>query len=309
MTKSVIQPLESLRLIQYATPVSCFICGTDNTIDAEFCTHCAAPMALAHQVGKRKIRPQMIAVTGAANVGKTVYLGMLIDMLSRQPDRLQLLARGAFSITLQQTTIGALSRCEFPRKTPNEPDRWNWVHCEVRRPKQRKPMELIMPDMAGDAVLQEVDHPHTYRVIRAFLKRCTAAMILIDAPELKDDNRDQDYFTLKLLSYLGELGDGTSSAIWRNRPVALVLTKADQCEECLDDPAGFAEDHAPGLWQHCKERLARHRFFAAGVAGGCAAYDTFTEGRVRVPLRIEPRGIVEPFQWLLDQTASQADKR
>ncbi len=306
MTKSVIQPLESYRLIQYATPVSCFICGTDNTIDAEYCTHCAAPMALAHQANRAKVRPRMIAVVGAANVGKTVYLGMLIDMLSRQPDQLQLLARGAFSINLQQTTMAALSHCEFPRKTPNEPDHWNWVHCEVRRPKQRKPLELIMPDMAGDAVLQEVDHPHTFRVVHSFLSRSSAAMILIDAPQLEDDNRDQDYFTLKLLSYLGELNDSVKGT-WRNRPVALVLTKADQCEDCLDDPARFAESHAPGLWQHCQERLGLHQFFAAGVAGGCAAYDTLSEGRVQVPLRVEPRGIVEPFVWLLDEMVRQPE--
>ena len=307
MTKSVIQPLESLRLIQYATPVPCFLCGTDNTIDAEFCTHCAAPMALAHQAGRARVRPRMIAVPGAANVGKTVYLGTLIDMLSRLPEHLQLLVRGAFSISLQQTTVGALSRCEFPHKTPNEPDRWNWVHCEIRRKKQKKPFELIMPDMAGDAVLQEVDHPHTFRVIRAFLNKCTAAMILVDAPGLQNDRRDQDYFTLKLLSYLGELNDETKGT-WRRRPVALVLTKADQCEECFEDPAGFAEAHAPGLWQHCRARLDCHRFFAAGVAGACAAYDTFTEGRVKVPLRVEPRGIVEPFLWLLDEVAKQPGK-
>ena len=75
MTKSVIQPLESYRLAQYAVPIACYICDTDNTFDAEFCTHCLAPMALAHQANSQKIRPLMIAVVGAADAGKTVYLG------------------------------------------------------------------------------------------------------------------------------------------------------------------------------------------------------------------------------------------
>jgi hypothetical protein len=35
MTKSVIQPLESYRLTQYAVPIPCYICDTDNTFDAE----------------------------------------------------------------------------------------------------------------------------------------------------------------------------------------------------------------------------------------------------------------------------------
>lgn len=300
MTKGVIQPLESYRLAQYAVPISCYICETDNTFDSEFCTHCLAPMALSHQANSQKIHPRMVAVVGASDVGKTVYLGMLMDVLSRQPERMQLLVRGAFSITLQQTTLSALARCEFPQKTPNEPDRWNWVHCQIRQPHRRRLLELIMPDMAGEAVLEEVDHPHTFRIVRSFLQKCTAAMILIDTVKLKEGTREQDYFTMKLLSYLSELSDGAKDG-WSKRPVALIFSKADQCEECLEDPAAYAKAHVAGLWQHCQERFGCHKFFAAGVAGACAWHESMTEGRVQVPLRIEPRGIVEPFEWLLDK--------
>ena len=298
MTKGVIVPLESYRLAQYSMPVICYICEAENRVDAEFCQNCSAPMALAHQSNVQKVRPRMAAVLGASGVGKTVYLGMLMDMLSRQPQRLQVLARGAFSITLQQTTLGALSRCEFPEKTPNEPDRWNWVHCQIRRPKQRWPAELIVPDMAGEAVLEEVDHPHTYRVVTAFLKKCEAAMVLIDAIELQQGKLDQKYFTMKLLSYLAELDEDPAQG-WSQRPVALVFTKADQCDECWEDPARYARTHAAGLWQQCQERFARHKFFAAGVSGACVRRQTRHE-QVQVPLRIEPHGIIEPFEWLLD---------
>jgi len=307
MTKGVILPLESYRLARYAVPIACYVCETDNTFDAEFCTHCSAPMALAHQANSQNIRPRMLAVVGASGAGKTVYLGMLMDVLSRQPQHIQVLARGAFSITLQQTTIAALARCEFPRKTPNEPDHWNWVHCQVRRGKQRQPMELIMPDMAGEAVLEEVDHPHTYRVVRAFLKKCTAAMVLIDAVRLKEDTREQDYFTMKLLSYLSELGNEPKHS-WAKRPVALILTKADQVEECLEDASVYARTHAAGLWQQCRERFGCHQFFGVGVAGACVFHDSLLDGRLLVPLRIEPRGIVEPFEWLLENLAAKAEK-
>ncbi len=90
--------------------------------------------------------------------------------------------------------------------------------------------------------------------------------------------------------------------------MALVFTKADQCEECGDDPDGYAKTHAAGLWQHCQERFAVHQFFAAGVAGACAWRESRTAGRVRVPLRIEPHGIVEPFEWLLEQIKKQGGK-
>jgi hypothetical protein len=51
----------------------------------------------------------------------------------------------------------------------------------------------------------------------------------------------------------------------------------------------------------CQERFGGHRFFAVSVSGSCLSCDTLTEGRLHFPLRIEPHGIVEPFQWLVEQ--------
>ena len=76
---------------------------------------------------------------------------------------------------------------------------------------------------------------------------------------------------------------------------------ADGREECYDDPAGFAQRHAPGLTKVAGEHFRRVRYFATGVVGAWAIRDSYPEGRVRVPLRIEPRGIVEPFAWLVEQ--------
>ena len=292
--------LDSYRLAQYAVQVPCYICDGGNTFDAELCRHCFAPMALAHQASTDKVRPQMLAAIGPSGAGKTVYLGMLLDMLSRQNGDLQMLARGAFSITLQQITMAALSRCEFPTKTPNEPDRWNWVHCQLRAARRRRSIELMMPDMAGEAILEEVEHPGSYPVIQALLKKCAGVMVLVDAMKLREGSLDEDFFTMKLLSYLIEL-DGDRKRGWSRRPIAMVFTKADRCEECFLDPAGYAASHASGLMQHCQERFERFRFFAAGVAGSCAYLPTPDGGRVNIPLRIEPRGIVEPFEWLVSQ--------
>jgi hypothetical protein len=294
--------LDSYRLAQYAVQVPCYVCGQGNTHDSELCRVCYAPMALAHQAKTQKTQPRMIATIGASGVGKTVYLGMLMDMLSRQPHGLQLMARGAFSINMQQTTVSALVRREFPAKTPNEPDRWNWVHCQVGVGKRKKPVELVMPDMAGESILDEVDHPYTYPGVRSFLSRCSGVIILIDPTRARGGNHEQDYFAMKLLSYLIEL-DSDPKRGWPRRPVALVFSKADQCEECFLDPAGFAQSHTSGLWRHCQERFNNCQFFAAGVAGACAYRELPGLGRVRVPLRVEPRGIIEPFEWLIRELA------
>jgi hypothetical protein len=101
---------------------------------------------------------------------------------------------------------------------------------------------------------------------------------------------------MKLLSYLSEINNSKKN-VWRKRPLAVVFSKADECELCFDDPAKFAKTRSPGLWELCQERFGMHQFFASGVAGSCAIRNGL-DGKVRVPLRIEPRGIVEPFQWL-----------
>jgi len=295
-------PMDSYRLAQYAVQVPCYVCDGGNSIDAELCRHCYAPMALAHQANSQDLRPQMVAVIGSSGAGKTVYLGMLMDMLSRRNDRLDMLSRGAFSITLQQVTVGSLTQCRFPDKTPSEPDRWNWVHFQVRAKNRPTPAELIIPDMAGEAILEEIEHPRSYPVIRSFLSNCCGVMVLVDAAKITEGGQDQDFFAMKLVSYLSELKDDRNSKKNQGKdiPLAITFTKADESDICFDDPTGFAEKYSPGLWRHCQERFSIHRYFAAGVAGACGQRSEVGNGRIRVPLRVEPRGIIEPFQWLIE---------
>src|SRR5438067_7777725 len=201
MRANGILEMDSYRLSAYTVPCPCYICGGGNNFDGELCRHCQAPMALAHQATAQKIHPRMIAAIGPSGAGKTVFLGMLTDMLSRQDEHMQLLARGAFSIQLQQHTMASLAHCEFPNKTPNEPDRWHWVHCQVLR-KKHKPAELIMPDLAIESLLAEVRHPNSFPVIRAFLTKCAAVLGRIDAPLAKSADSDGDCHAIQLISSL-----------------------------------------------------------------------------------------------------------
>lgn len=290
--------LDSYRLAQYVHGVPCYVCDEPNVFDAEMCRKCLAPMALAHQSKTQKYLPQMVAVLGASGAGKTVYLGMLMDLLSRPGSPLQVLARGAFSITLQQMTMAALARCEFPDKTSNEPDSWNWIHCLVTAGSRHTGTELILPDMAGEAIVEEVDHPGSFPVIRALLSKCAASLVLIDAIRLEESRHEQEHFAMKVLSFLDEL-PAQSRRGWRDQPIAVVLTKADQAESCFRDPAKFVREHAPGVWRQATERFKQVRFFASGVAGSCAFRLTMGGHRHRIPLRIEPRGIREPFEWTI----------
>jgi len=320
--------MKSSEMVEAALPLLCYVCEAANTRDAEYCCRCSAPMALAHQAMGQTVRPKMVAVLGPSGSGKTVYLGMLLDMLSRQPQQLQVLARGAFSIGLQQATVSALARCEFPAKTGTEPECWNWMHCEIRRdddPASERPsfmerlklrnlrkqsnaaksknlhVELVMPDMAGEAILEEVEHPRTFFVVRSLLRNSAAAMLLIDASELGRGQRDPDFATMKILSCLKEIEARDRGGPTSRRPVALVFTKVDQVEGCRENPEGFARTYAMGTWQRCQQEFRDHAFFAASVTGCCTWMAVRGEGRRQTPLRVEPHGIIEPFEWILEK--------
>ena len=279
--------------------LTCQVCAAPNHADADFCRTCRAPLVLAYEAQWRRTVPRFLAVTGTPGCGKTVYLGMLTDRLSRHGGPLQVLMRGAYSVSLQQEAMAALARRRFPDPTPRDPEGWNWMHCDVLGVPRKRGREIVMPDISGGAIRQEIESPHSLPIVRAFLSRCSAAMLLVDAEAVEQGDADQDYWAVQSLIYLVEMQRRRNMA-WARCPVAVVFTKADASEACRDEPEEFARERTPGLWHQCRERLRRRRFFACSVVGACAAIEILGE-TVPIPLRIEPHGVVEPFRWLVSE--------
>ena len=250
-------PLETYLLAQQAAPIACLVCDHENCCSAARCRNCQAPMALAHQTQSVKKRPHLIAVIGASGAGKTVYLGLLMDMLTRHVGLLRSTARGPMSISLQQTTTTALATGWFPEKTVTTPEHWHWVHCQFNCRRRRRPLELVIPDLSGEALAIETERAGRYPAIRSVLAKCAAVMVLADAERLQAGDHSQDFVTLKLLSLIGELREKNARSRRQRgaerRPLALVLTKADKCDGLMDNPREFAEAHAGAV----VERLPR----------------------------------------------------
>ncbi len=299
-------PLETYLLAQQATPIACLVCDHENCVSAARCRNCSAPMALAHQTRSVKKRPHLIAVLGASGSGKTVYLGLLMDMLTRHVGLLRSTARGPLSISLQQTTTTALATGWFPEKTPPTPEHWHWVHCQFNCRRRRRPLELVIPDISGEALATETERSNRYPAIRSLLAKCAAVMILADAERLQSSDHSHDFLTLKLLSLIGERRDERTRGrrIPERRPLAIVFTKADKVDGLMENPREFAESHAGALWSDCRERFPRHEAFASSVTGATAYRDSYGR-RQHVPLRIEPHGIIEPFSWLMTELDEQ----
>jgi len=279
----------------------CLICQTQNQLEALVCSTCGAPMALIQEAVAQDRDPCIVTVVGDSNVGKTVYLGMLLDMLSKRAEDFEAVPKGAYSVNLQHTVISYLSARQFPPKTAMEVDDWHWAYYQVSRHKRgAKIYDLVLPDMAGEAIAAEVANPKTFKVIRSLLETSAGAILLVDGALAAAGSPQPDFFALKLMTYL----DGVIASKHMQRldtPVAVVLSKADYCPDCFDDPRGFAQTNLNRLWNICESRFTHFEFFAASVVGALGFGSDESQNVVPYPLHIAPHGILEPFEWVLSK--------
>lgn len=280
----------------------CLICDQFNSSDAMLCKTCSAPTAIANDSAAMGRKPSIVSIVGESNVGKTVYLGFLLDMLAQRAGDFEAIPKGAFSIDLQQTVIGYMSRRSFPPKTPMEVNQWYWAYYQVRRRTEgAKWADLVMPDMAGESLSAEVATPQTFAVIRNLLAKSEGTLLLVDAAMAAHGSQNPDFFAMKILSYIDALRAAKREEKVTT-PTAVVLCKADHCPECFDNPRRFVEANLNRLWNLCQSRFENVEFFASSVVGSLAyAAVPGGEGVVPVPLHTALRGVLEPFEWILDQ--------
>jgi len=294
------QIMQSSRYFDANSRHDCVCCG-QASFDSDACSNCQAPLELSRTVQTRGTPPHFVSVLGASGAGKTVYLGFLLDILSKGARNIRGLPNNSFSVAVQEQTIGALEQRRFPDKTASEADSWSWVHYEVRNAKRPKNyLDIVTPDLAGEAIGIEVDHPGTYKAIRCMTQKSKAIMVLFDSVRVRDAGREEDVFALKLASYIQNL-HGTHKKSKKERPprLAIIFTKSDWCPEAKEDPTRFAAEHMPGLMQFCKQSLQDHGFFASSVVGSSASMIDRYGCMEQIPFHIEPYGILEPLEWIM----------
>ncbi len=286
--------------------VDCMICEAPNPAEAILCGKCSAPMALVHDTAEENREPRIISVVGESNVGKTVYLGFLLDMLSRCAKDFEAVPKGPYSIDLQQNVVSYMSNRMFPPKTPMEPNQWYWAYYKTRRKRRKsKWVDLVMPDMAGEALAAEVATPQTFTVIRNLLNKSAGTLMLVDAGLAANGASRPDFFALKMLSYIDAMHSNNGEQRLR-KPIGVVLCKSDFCPESFDDPQRFVEANLNRLWNLCQSRFANVRFFACSAVGSLAYATSGGAGSDRdyvqpIPLHTALHGIMEPFEWIIDQ--------
>lgn len=296
------------QLVDGMPPIAldCACCDQRLSERDDYCPECLTPSSLSHTVATRLGRQSFISVLGASNAGKTVYLGLLLDILSKGPDEFRGMATSAFSVDLQEQVITALERRTFPEKTPSEADLWKWLHCQISMagPKDTRYVDLISPDFAGEAIAMEVNQAGLYPAIKHVVGKSSGLLILCDSMRVRDSGSGEDLFAMKLASYIAQL-HGLSSDASKGRTsgpaVAIVFTKCDGCPEAIEDPTAFAANNTSRLFEFCRRTFSRHAFFAASVAGSSGLVSDSSGRSMRLPFHIQPQGVIEPLQWIVGQ--------
>jgi hypothetical protein len=285
-----------------AERLACLICDNINSANQVLCKVCAAPLQLTRSTLDQGRAPCLVTVLGDSNVGKTVYLGFLLDMLSQRTQDFEALPRDARSVDLPQTVISHMAWRMFPPKTPMEANQWNWACYEVtRRGRGGRVIDLVTPDLPGEAIAAEFTSPATFKIIQSLLNKAAGVLLLVDAAQAAHGSSQPDFFALKTLSYI----ESCTNQAGKRRittPLAIVLTKADYVPECFDDPHQFARANLSRLWNMRERRCSRAEFFASSVVGALGFATRADEQAVRpLPLHTALRGIVEPFEWIVAQ--------
>lgn len=306
MSNSNEQIIQSTRFLGGNGRVTCVCCQQESFNNSGHCSQCHAPIDLSHTSLKRGTPANFVTVLGASGAGKTVFIGMLLDILSKGTNGIQGLPNNSFSVAIQQQTISALESRRFPDKTPAEAEGWQWVHCEVKLPEKRKNcLDIVTPDFAGEAIAAELEHPGTHKAIASVIAQSKAIIVLIDSLGVRDSGRDEDFFAMKMASYILNLHAAKKGSFSSKRkskvPLAIVLTKSDSCSEAMDDPVRFASDSMPGFARFLERNFAVYQFFASGVVGATAMMADHRGYVMEMPLHIEPRGITEPLAWIIRQ--------
>ena len=93
--------------------ITCCCCGGTTIAAAGVCNHCRIPLVVSQSSEDRGIRPGIIPVLGGSGAGKTVYIGMLLDILSKRSHSITGQPNNAFSVAVQQRTVASLERRRF----------------------------------------------------------------------------------------------------------------------------------------------------------------------------------------------------
>ena len=246
------------------------------------------PHAQPGLLAKRLARPQRVGIFGHCGVGKTTLLTVLYrEAVGGRLRGVRLAAGDARTANYLAERILQLESGKVLPATRAETElRLQAYHGTTR-------LELLLKDYQGEHVGLDRDEP-----IREFLRDCDAVWLCLDAGTLADPEarvRRQQEVERLMEDYLADEARPTME-----RPVALVLTKAD----LLDEGAA-----AEGEWTKSFD-MVRHAVWSHCARGGIFAVSSLGRRPAGVASSAaKPFNLAEPLAWLVHSLQAQDEWR
>ncbi len=261
-------------------------------------TRSRSPAAL---LAERLCRPQHLGIFGHRSVGKTTLLTLLYrEAVGGRLPNVRLAAADARTATYLADKILQIEQGQPLPATLTETD----LRFSLYTPEAR--LELVVKDYQGEHVALGRDEP-----IREFLRDCDAVWFCLDVPVLDErvDNLNAELEVQQVVEdYLASEPGGENA-----RPMALVLTKADQLPEASRErqrPESDAPESTPDMEALLGERFPmtrtalerhspQHALLAVSSLGG-----PLTAGG-----DIQPQGFEALIAWVLRALQAQDEAR
>jgi GTPase SAR1 family protein len=240
----------------------------------------------AAALAEKLCRPQRVGLFGHRGVGKTTLLTVLYrEAVAGRLPLLRLAAGDARTANYLSDKILQLETGQRLPATLAETELGFHLYHGSRR------LELVVKDYQGEHVALGRQEP-----IQEFFRDCDAVWLCLDAGMLTDAarrlERQQEVEQL-IEDYLAAEPNRTM-----DRPVALVLTRADLLRKDDDNPSDLAEPL----------EMARHALQTHCPRSGLFAVSALKEGETSA-FTLDPSGFGEPLVWLAEGLQTQDEAR
>jgi len=246
----------------------------------------ARPRSPAASLADRLCRPQHLGIFGHRSVGKTTLLTLLYrEAVAGRLPGVRLAAADARTATYLADKILQLEQGQPLPATLAETDLRFSLYAAGAR------VELAVKDYQGEHVALGRDEP-----IRDFLRDCDAVWLCLDVPSLdaRADNLTAELEVQQVVEdYLSAEPGGENA-----RPMALVLTKADQLPASDAPTEDLLAERFPMTRTALDRHSPNHALLAVSSLGG-----PLTGGG------IEPQGFDALLAWLLRALQAQDEAR
>jgi hypothetical protein len=172
--------------------------------------------------------PLIIGLIGAANAGKTSYLGMIYTLFFNGRKFNEWDFAGSYTLIAWEAQakglkIGTNGKVEFPEPTPSNPDYYSLYHLALKKDKQL--FDVLFADSSGEVFTKwaaETDNSEAENA-KWIYQNSDGFIFFVDCEALiKERGRAKNG--------ISQMAGQVSSAL-NNRPTAIVWSKADKIND------------------------------------------------------------------------------